>query len=140
MSKRSTYYHITTNCFILKSFIQCFCKLNTFLQVLIHFPVTCYNILSHFIYNLVVKIPIHNLYYLINRLSIFFRIIKGTKKSSVTSNSLITLSLFGFFSFNISEEDFGTLLSSHLFKTLPFSISNSPGLARIIVLSALSSA
>src|SRR5690606_17952667 len=47
MNKRRTDYHLAKNGFIFQCFVQCCCQGNAFLQVLIHFPVTCDNVLSH---------------------------------------------------------------------------------------------
>ena len=49
VNERSTDDYIAVWFVCCQCFVQFFCQCNTFLQVLVHFPVTCYNVFSHFV-------------------------------------------------------------------------------------------
>ena len=52
MDKRSTDDYITVRLFVSQYFIQFFCKSNTLLKGFVHFPVSCNNVFSHFVFYL----------------------------------------------------------------------------------------
>ena len=47
VDKRGADNHTTVRLVGLKSFVQLLCKSNTFLEIHVHLPVSCYNFLSH---------------------------------------------------------------------------------------------
>ena len=50
VDERRTDDYIAVGLFVCQCFIQFFCKSNTLLEGLVHFPVSCNNVLSHFVF------------------------------------------------------------------------------------------
>ena len=52
VDKRRADDYITVRLFVSQHFVQFFCKSNALLEGLVHFPVSCNNVFSHFVFTL----------------------------------------------------------------------------------------